>query len=136
MPRRSRHVDHNPPLDLDLVLPLASVFAGALTPGDGLHDVGFQRQAYHDVPGLHLVPRETQATVERDPGAGNVKQHLVDLRIELSGISVVLIIPEMEICEPSVFWGDEHYRLPDWTPTRLDFRSASEIELRQFLLIS
>ena len=44
------------------------------------------------------------------------------MMIELGGISVVLIIPEMEICEPSIAWGDERDRLPDWTPRRLDFR--------------
>jgi hypothetical protein len=40
------------------------------------------------------------------------------MRIELSGISVELIISEVE---------EEHYRLPDMTPKRQDFRSSSEI---------
>jgi hypothetical protein len=40
------------------------------------------------------------------------------MRIELSGISVELIISEIE---------EEHYRLPDLTPKRQDFRRALEI---------
>jgi hypothetical protein len=134
MPRDTRHVDDDPPLYFHMVSPFASVCAAALARVEGRHEVGLPSLADDDVPGAQLVVEILIAIIEGDPGAAEVKQHLVDLMIGIFGISVVFIISGMKVCEPSIVWGEEH-RLPDWTPIRLDFRSASEIDLRRLLLL-
>ncbi len=48
-----------------------------------------QGLAHDDVPGFQAVPRDLVAIVENDVVKVEVKQNIVDLGVELSGISVV-----------------------------------------------
>jgi hypothetical protein len=134
MPGHRWHVDDHAPLHVHVVSPLASAQTCALARRQGRQELALQALAEDDVPGAQIVPGEVRhAKVQGDLGAAEVKQHLVHLRIEVSGISVVLIISEVEVCEPSIVCGDEHHRLPEWTPKRLPSRSSSEIDFRKLL---
>jgi hypothetical protein len=105
-----------------IVLSTASVKATAPAMLEGCHQLGFQALADDHVPRAEIVPCEvSQATVQNDTGPAQVKQHRVDLRIELSGISVVLIISEVEVREPSI--------VTNTTASRNELPSSSFFEM-------
>jgi hypothetical protein len=94
MPGNGRDIYDDPPLHLYTVFAFASVDPAALAGSEGRQEVGLPHLAHDDMPLPQLVPVEVLPVVESDAAGAEVVQHLVDLRIELSGISVELIISE------------------------------------------